>query len=57
MENKYTKLLGQPQGDEMIWGREILRMKSNGKFTRLLMCQSYSEASAIFYSWLKENNS
>ena len=55
MENKYTKLLGQPQGDEMIWGREILRMKSNGKFTRLLMCQSYSEASTIFYSWLKEN--
>ncbi len=54
-EMKYTNLYGQPQGNELIWGRLILRMIDIHRFEKVAYFDSYSEANKVFYEWLDEN--
>ena len=52
---KYTELWGKPQGNELIWGRLILRMVGLHKFKKVAYFDSYSDANDAFYQWLGEN--
>jgi hypothetical protein len=52
---KYTELYGKPQGNELIWGRLILRMIGPHKFKKVAYFDSYLEANRVFYEWLEEN--
>jgi hypothetical protein len=52
---KYTDKYGQPQGNEMVYGRLILRMIGPFKFKKVAYFDSYLEANRVFYEWLEEN--
>jgi hypothetical protein len=51
----YTELYGKPQGNELIWGRFILRMVGPHKFKKVDYFSSLSEANKVFYEWMEEN--
>jgi len=56
MEDKtLTELYGKPQGNEMVWGRLILRMVGVHKFKKVAYFDSYLDANRVFYEWLEEN--
>jgi hypothetical protein len=55
MDKTYTKKYGQPQGNELIWGRLILRMIGIHRFEKVAYFDSYLEANRVFYEWLEEN--
>ena len=55
MDKPYTEKYGQPQGNELIWGRFILRMVGPHKFKKVDYFSSLSEANEVFYEWIKEN--
>ena len=44
------------QGDELIWGRLILRMVGVHRFKKVAYFDSYLDANKAFYEWLEENN-
>ena len=50
----YTELYGIPQGNEMVWGRLILRMIGVHRFEKVDYFDSYSEANRVFYEWIGE---
>lgn len=52
---KYTEKYGKPQGNEMVYGRFILRMIGPHKFKKVDYFSSLSEANKVFYEWLEEN--
>jgi hypothetical protein len=52
---KYTKLWGKPQGNELIWGRLILRMVGVHTFKKVAYFDSYIDAQRAFEEWLREN--
>jgi len=51
----YTELYGNPQGNELIWGRFILRMIGINRFEKVAYFDSYLETNRVFYEWLEEN--
>ena len=51
----YTELYGKPQGNELIWGRLILRMVGIHKFKKVAYFDNYHDANKAFYEWLEEN--
>lgn len=55
MNNKYTKLWGKIEGNELVWGRLILRMVGVHKFKKVAYFDSYGAANDAFYEWLEEN--
>jgi hypothetical protein len=55
MDKTHTEKYGQPQGNELIWGRLILRMIGPHKFKKVAYFDSYLEANRVFYEWLEEN--
>jgi hypothetical protein len=52
---KYSKMWGEPEGNELIWGRLILRMVGVHKFKKVAYFDSYLDANKAFYEWLEEN--
>jgi hypothetical protein len=50
-----THKYGKIEGNELIWGRLILRMIGLHKFKKVAYFDSYLEANKIFYEWLEEN--
>ena len=52
----YNEKWGEPQGNEVVWGRLIVRMLGPGKFKKVAYFHSYLDANASFESWMKENN-
>jgi len=52
----YNEKWGEPQGNEVVWGRLIVRMVGPGKFKKVAYFDSYLDANASFESWMKENN-
>jgi hypothetical protein len=55
-EKKWTKIFGQPQGNELVWANNILRKTGQFNFKTIRRCENNTQANYIFYSWLKENN-
>jgi len=51
----YTELYGKPQGNEIIWGRLILRVVGVYKFKKVAYFDNYFDANQAFYEWLEEN--
>lgn len=51
---KYIKLWGYPQGNELIWGRLILRQIDTYKFKKIAYFDSYTEANTAFNDWIDE---
>ena len=51
----HTHKYGKPQGNELIWGRFILRMVGPHKFRKVDYFSSLSEANKVFYEWMEEN--
>jgi hypothetical protein len=52
---KYSEMWGEPEGNELIWGRLILRMVGVHKFKKVAYFDSYLDANKAFYEWLEEN--
>jgi hypothetical protein len=52
---KYSEIWGKPQGNELIWGRLILRMVGVHKFKKVAYFDSYEAANSAFNEWLEEN--
>lgn len=52
----HTHKYGKMEGNELIWGRFILRMVGPHKFKKVDYFSSLSEANKAFYEWLEENN-
>jgi hypothetical protein len=52
----HTQKYGKMKGNELIWGRFILRMIGSYKFKKVAYFDSYLEANKVFYEWLEENN-
>ena len=52
----HTHKYGKIQGDELIWGRLILRMVGIHKFKKVAYFDNYADANRVFYEWIKENN-
>jgi len=52
---KYTSMWGKPTGNELIWGRLILRMVGVHKFKKVAYFDNYADANRAFYEWLEEN--
>ena len=50
-----THKYGKPQGNEMVYGRLIVRMIGVHRFEKVAYFDSYLEANRIFYEWLEEN--
>ena len=50
-----THKYGKPQGNEMIYGRLILRMIGLHRFEKVAYFDSYLEANRVFYEWIGEN--
>jgi len=55
-QKTWTDLLGKPQGNEMVWGSEIIREISLHRFTTLWAFDNNTQAVNVFKEWLKENN-
>lgn len=51
----WTDLLGQPQGNEMVWANEIIRKVDLHRFTTLWTFDNNTQANICYNSWLKEN--
>jgi hypothetical protein len=51
-----THKYGKPQGNELIWGRMILRMIGIHRFEKVAYFDSYLQANEVFYEWIRENN-
>jgi hypothetical protein len=49
------KMWGRPEGNELIWGRLILRMVGVHKFKKVAYFDNYNDANRAFYEWLEEN--
>lgn len=54
---KYTEMWGKPEGNELIWGRLILRMVGVHRFKKVAYFDNYLDAQSAFNEWLKENDS
>lgn len=50
-----TELYGKPEGNELVYGRLILRMIGIHRFEKVAYFDSYTEANRVFYEWLEEN--
>lgn len=55
MQKTWTELLGKPQGNEMVWGSEIIREVGLHRFKILWTFDNNTQATNSFYEWLKEN--
>ena len=55
-QKTWTDLLGKPQGNEMVWGSEIIREVSLHRFTTLWNFDNNTQALNCFKEWLKEND-
>ena len=55
MDKPYTEKYGQPQGNELIWGRMILRMIGIHRFEKVAYFDSYLQTNEVLYEWIKEN--
>lgn len=55
IQKTWTELLGHPQGNEMVWGNEIVRKTGQFSFIRLWTFDNHTQATNNFYSWLKES--
>jgi hypothetical protein len=51
----HTHKYGKTEGNELIWGRLILRMIGPHKFKKVAYFDNYLEANRVFYEWLEEN--
>lgn len=51
----HTELYGKPQGNELIWGRLILRMVGIHEFKKVAYFNNYADANRAFYEWMEEN--
>jgi hypothetical protein len=49
-----THKYGKPQGNEMVYGRLILRMIGVHRFEKVAYFDSYLEANRVFYEWIGE---
>lgn len=54
---RYTNLYGKPQGNEIVWGRLIVRVVGIHKFKKVAYFDSYLDAQSVFDQWMKENDS
>lgn len=55
-QKTWTDLLGKPQGNEMVWGSEIIREVGLHRFTTLWTFDNNTQAVNCFEHWLKEND-
>lgn len=55
MQKTWTELLGKPQGNEMVWGSEIIREVALHRFTILWTFSNNTQALKNFEQWMKEN--
>lgn len=51
----WTDLLGKPQGNEMPYGKEIVRQVGPFEFVTLWKTHTNKLATEIYYEWVKEN--
>jgi len=51
----HTQKYGKMEGNELIWGRFILRMIGIHRFEKVAYFDSYLQANEVFYEWIKEN--
>jgi hypothetical protein len=51
----YSQLLGKPQGDELVYGKEIIRRIDTFKFDVVGRFNSNKEANDVYNDWIKEN--
>lgn len=49
-----THKYGKVQGNELIWGRMILRMIGIHRFEKVAYFDSYLQANKVFYEWIGE---
>jgi hypothetical protein len=56
MSQTYTEKYGKPQGNEMVYGRLILRMIGVHRFEKVAYFDSYLEANRVFYEWIGKRN-
>jgi hypothetical protein len=54
---RYTNFYGKPQGNEIVWGRLIVRVVGIHKFKKVAYFDSYLDAQSVFDQWMKENDS
>ena len=56
MNRPQTKmeLYGVPQGNELVWGRLILRQTETHKFKKIAYFDNYLDANNAFHEWLEE---
>lgn len=55
IQKTWTELLGKPQGNEMVWGSEIIREAGLHRFTTLWTFDNNTQALENYATWLKEN--
>jgi hypothetical protein len=51
-----TDLLGKPQGNELVWGKEIIRRVAQFDFKTLWVFDNHTQAKESFNSWKEEND-
>lgn len=55
-QKTWTDLLGKPQDDEMVWGKEIVRQVTQFDFKVLWTFDNHTQATESFNYWIGELN-
>jgi len=55
MQKTWTELLGKPQGNEMVWGSEIIREVGLHRFKILWTFDNNTQALENYATWVKDN--
>ena len=53
---KYTEKYGQPQGNELVYGKDIIRRTDTFEFSVIDRFMTSKDAHNAYAQWMKENN-